>query len=69
MRILLVEDDDLLAEALVKALTDQRYVINVATDGQEGWELVEALHLTCSARCDATKAQWHKALPAVATHR
>jgi len=47
MRILLVEDDDLLA-ALVKALTDQRYVINVATDGQEGWELVEALHLTCS---------------------
>jgi len=47
MRILLVEDDDLLAEALVKALTDQRYVINVATDGQEGWEL-EALHLTCS---------------------
>jgi len=68
MRILLVEDDDLLAEALVN-LTDQRYVIDVATDGQEGWELVEALHLTCSSRCDATKAQWHKALPAVATHR
>lgn len=42
MRILLVEDDELLAEALVKALTDQRYVIDVATDGQEGWELVEA---------------------------
>jgi len=45
MRILLVEDDDLLAEALVKPLTDQRYVIDVATDGQEGWELVEAFDL------------------------
>ena len=42
MRILLVEDDELLAEALVKALTDQRYVIDVAADGQEGWEMVEA---------------------------
>lgn len=42
MRLLLVEDDELLAEALVKALTDQRYVIDVATDGQEGWEFVAA---------------------------
>jgi diguanylate cyclase (GGDEF)-like protein len=41
MRILLVEDDEILAEALVKALTDQHYVIDVATDGQEGRELAE----------------------------
>jgi len=25
-----------------KSLTDQRYIIDVAIDGQEGWELVEA---------------------------
>lgn len=42
MRILLIEDDDLLAEALVKALTDQRYVIDVAVDGQAGSDLVQA---------------------------
>ncbi|AUB42498.1 DNA-binding response regulator, OmpR family, containings REC and winged-helix [Nostoc flagelliforme CCNUN1] len=42
MRILLVEDDELISEALVKALTDQHYAIDVATDGQAGCELVEA---------------------------
>jgi len=42
MRILLVEDDELIAEALVKALTDQHHVIDVATDGQAGRELLEA---------------------------
>jgi len=41
MRILLVEDDELITEALVKALTDQHYIIDVVTDGQEGRELVE----------------------------
>ena len=41
MRILLVEDDELIVEALVKVLTDQHYVVDVATDGQEGWELVK----------------------------
>ena len=41
MRILLIEDDELIAEAVVKALTDQHYVVDVATDGEEGRELVE----------------------------
>ena len=41
MRLLLVEDDELIAEALVNALSDQRYVVDVAYDGQEGRELVE----------------------------
>jgi len=41
MRILLVEDDELIAEAVVKALSSQHYVIDVATDGQEGRELLE----------------------------
>jgi len=48
MRLLLVEDDELIAEALVKALTDQHYVVDVATDGQKGRELVETLPMTCS---------------------
>jgi diguanylate cyclase (GGDEF)-like protein len=42
MRILLVEDDELIVEPLVNALTDQRYVVDVARDGQAGWELVQA---------------------------
>ena len=42
MKILLVEDDELEAQTLAKALTDQNYAIDVITDGQAGWELMEA---------------------------
>jgi diguanylate cyclase (GGDEF)-like protein len=42
MKILLVEDDALIAEPLAKALIDQHYAVDVATDGQVGWELVES---------------------------
>lgn len=42
MRILLVEDDERIANALAEALTDQHYVVDIATDGQAGWEFVEA---------------------------
>jgi len=37
MRILLVEDDICLAETLAEALTDQRYVVDIVTDGEAGW--------------------------------
>lgn len=37
MRILLVEDDLRLAETLAEALTDQRYVVDIAADGEMGW--------------------------------
>ncbi|MCC5647661.1 response regulator [Nostoc sp. CHAB 5824] len=40
MRILLVEDDDLLAQAVARYLTKQNYVVDTATDGKAGWELV-----------------------------
>jgi DNA-binding response OmpR family regulator len=40
--MLLVEDDERITESLAEALTDQHYVIDVATDGQVGWEFVEA---------------------------
>jgi len=42
MKILLVEDDALIVEPLAKALIDQRYAVDVATDGQAGWELLES---------------------------
>ncbi|MGA7936135.1 MAG: response regulator [Kovacikia sp.] len=42
MKILVVEDDALTAEALVATLTQQNYTIEVARDGQTAWELAEA---------------------------
>lgn len=41
MKILLVEDDESLAELLRDALIAQRYVVDLAVDGQSGWELAE----------------------------
>lgn len=42
MKILLVEDNQYLAEILAQALTEQHYVVDIASDGQAGWELVTA---------------------------
>jgi DNA-binding response OmpR family regulator/HPt (histidine-containing phosphotransfer) domain-containing protein len=42
VKILLVEDDEVVAEVLKKALTAQHYLVELAADGQEGWELAEA---------------------------
>lgn len=42
MRILLVEDDEAILKALETILTEHHYVVDVATDGQIGWECVEA---------------------------
>jgi diguanylate cyclase (GGDEF)-like protein len=41
MRVLLVEDDELVAQTLVKALRDQHYTVDIATDGQAGREFAE----------------------------
>ena len=41
MRILLVEDDEAIANVLVSTLKNQNYVVDVANDGAEGWEFVE----------------------------
>ncbi|HAG85500.1 MAG TPA: hypothetical protein DCL61_31230, partial [Cyanobacteria bacterium UBA12227] len=43
MRILLVEDDERITDALAEDLTDQHYAIDVAHDGEAGWELASAL--------------------------
>jgi DNA-binding response OmpR family regulator len=37
MKILLVEDDPVLVELLTRALSQQSYAIDVATDGEQGW--------------------------------
>ncbi len=42
MRILLVEDDERIADALAEDLSDQNHVVEVAQDGQAGWEFAEA---------------------------
>ena len=42
MKILIVEDDELTAKALITVLSNQNYAVEVATDGQAGWELVQA---------------------------
>ncbi|MEC4893895.1 MAG: response regulator [Oscillatoria sp. PMC 1051.18] len=42
MRILLVEDDEILAQSLNTALSEQNYVVDIARDGEEGWEYAQA---------------------------
>lgn len=42
MRILLVEDDEVLVEALSESLIDHHYAVDIATDGKAGWEFIEA---------------------------
>jgi diguanylate cyclase (GGDEF)-like protein len=41
MRILLIEDNPQLAEQLAEALVSYHYTVDVATDGQEGWDLIQ----------------------------
>jgi len=42
MKILVVEDDKLTAEALVTTLANQNYVVEVVASGEAAWELTEA---------------------------
>ncbi|NET13597.1 MAG: response regulator transcription factor, partial [Okeania sp. SIO1H6] len=42
MKILVVEDDQFIAETLADALTEQLFVVDIATDGQVGWEQAQA---------------------------
>ncbi|PMB25480.1 transcriptional regulator, partial [Fischerella thermalis CCMEE 5319] len=44
MRLLLVEDDECIANTLENILGNQHYVVDVANDGELGWELVEAFN-------------------------
>lgn len=41
MRILVVEDDELTAQALVSVLTGQNHVVEIAVNGETGWDLIK----------------------------
>lgn len=43
MRILVTEDDPILAPMLKEALTHQHHVVDIAGDGEMGWEYADAL--------------------------
>lgn len=43
MRILLVEDDENLAKALTTVLSKNNYILDVATDGEMGWEMIKII--------------------------
>jgi len=43
MRILIIDDDKNIVEVLTKLLLQQNYVVDVAEDGEVGWEFVESL--------------------------
>jgi len=42
VRILLVEDDESIADAVAAVLLKQHYVVDIAADGQVGWEFAAA---------------------------
>lgn len=42
MRILLVEDDEILRSSLTKTLTTQNYAVDAVTDGEMGWDYAQA---------------------------
>ncbi|MCC5632212.1 response regulator [Nostoc sphaeroides CHAB 2801] len=41
MRILLIEDDEVLASVLLHSLTQQHYAVEIVRDGQIGWEYAQ----------------------------
>ncbi len=41
MRILIVEDDEIVAHALTEILANQNYAVEVAAEGMVGWEMIQ----------------------------
>ncbi|MEM7594957.1 MAG: response regulator [Cyanobacteria bacterium P01_A01_bin.83] len=42
MRILVVDDDEILVHVLERSLVSQRHIVDIAEDGQMGWEYVQS---------------------------
>jgi DNA-binding response OmpR family regulator len=42
MRILIVEDEQKLSDLIVRALQAERYAVDAASDGNEGWQMAQA---------------------------
>ena len=45
MRLLIIEDEEDLADALMRGLRQEGYAVDVALNGQEGWELADVNEL------------------------
>jgi DNA-binding response OmpR family regulator len=43
MKILLVEDDNRIAQPLAEDLRQQRHVVDIASDGIKGWEYSQSI--------------------------
>jgi DNA-binding response OmpR family regulator len=43
MRFLLIEDDAILAESLAESLIDQRYAVDIVSDGEAAWQQIIAI--------------------------
>lgn len=52
MRLLLIEDELDMAQALARGLQQQGYAVDIATDGKQGWELATIHRLL---KCDGKK--------------
>ncbi|MEM8723786.1 MAG: response regulator [Cyanobacteria bacterium P01_G01_bin.39] len=42
MRILVVDDDEILVNVLERSLVSQRHIVDIAEDGQMGWEYIQS---------------------------
>ena len=42
MRILVVDDDEILVDVLQRSLANQRHIVEIAQDGQMGWQYVQS---------------------------
>ena len=42
MRILIVDDDEILVDLLTQSLRDSRHIVDIAEDGEMGWEYIES---------------------------
>ena len=42
MRILLIEDDEVLIDVLLQSLTSQHYIVDAISDGESGWEYAQS---------------------------
>src|ERR1700747_559438 len=68
MRMLLVEDEKKVSDLVARALRAERYAVDVAADGERGWELAQAYDydliildlMLPSLRCAARPVPLHR---------
>lgn len=70
MKVLIVEDDHLIALPIKEELEQQNYLVDLASDGQLGWESATATHydlilldLIDKRAVLSTLSECHKKLP------